>query len=186
MCFLTPARNEESECLPGVHGSSRTREGQTPRPAPHWLEDAYAPWPQRVFCTRARVGRTPGPGQRTGEGPGERQGQERVVNREPGRGFHGRRLPSEGWPGPSAQQRAAAAGGGKSSRPCSPPRTSWPLLAPGPPCPGQTGGQGPGPARRSHQDLPGPPRPVPAPTAAPTSPGWVGTRDSFKNISFAK
>lgn len=41
-------------------------------------------------------------------------------------------------------------------------------------------GRGPG------TSPPGPPRPVPTPTAAPASPGWVGTRDSFKNISFAK
>lgn len=31
-----------------------------------------------------------------------------------------------------------------------------------------------------------PPPAVPAPKAAPTSLGWDGTRDSFKNISFAK
>ena len=110
-CFLTPARSEESECPPGTHGSSsRTREGQTLRQVPSWLEDVCAPWPQRVFWTRARVGRTPGAGQRTGEGPGQRWGQERVVSRQPGRGFHGRRLPGGGVGGALSGTAAWVAG----------------------------------------------------------------------------
>lgn len=65
------------------------------------------------------------------------------------------------------------------------PSSASPLPAPSLP---QTAAQGPGaagqltPATRT----PGHPTPVPALTAAPTSPGWDGTRDSFKNISFAK
>lgn len=161
-CFLTPARSEESECPPGTHGSSsRTREGQTLRQVPSWLEDVCAPWPQRVFWTRARVGRTPGAGQRTGEGPGQRWGQERVVSRQPGRGFHGRPTPRRGsgrgpeWDcslggrRPGGQRAGNASGwGGRGAFPAHLLALPWPLLAPGPPCPGTE--EGWGPARQDH------------------------------------
>lgn len=62
----------------------------------------------------------------------------------------------------------------------------WPLPSPAPPR-GDTGwGLGAACQLTPAAGPPGPLHPIPSLTAAPTSPGWDGTRDSFKNISFAK